>query len=76
MWNGEDITLDIIVKIEHLVSIIVEKEGLAFDDVYTDFLNSNTYKILQRPDTLYWAESAEYLVAEYYREKQAELAQQ
>jgi hypothetical protein len=45
------------------------KENIPFDDAYTLFASSGTYGILQRTDNLYWAESAEFLVDEYYREK-------
>ena len=68
-FNGEDITIDILFKIEHIVNIITDKEKIPFDDAYTAFLFSNTYNILKRPDTLYWAESAEFIADEYYREK-------
>ena len=68
-FNGEDITLDILFKIEHMVNIIAEKENILFDDAYAAFLNSDTYAILKRTKNLYWAESAEFLVDEYFREK-------
>ena len=68
-FNGEDITIDIFFKIEHIVNIIAEKENITFDDAYEAFLNSNTYKIIKRTNNLYWAESAEFISDEYYREK-------
>jgi hypothetical protein len=55
-------------KIEHIVSIIAEKEKIPFEKAYLNFLDSNTYKILQRTSSLMWAESAEFVVDEYYRE--------
>ena len=71
-FKGEDITTDILFKIEHIVSIIAKKENITFDDAYNIFLNSNSYKILKRTDNLYWAESAEFLADEFYREKSGE----
>ena len=68
-FNGEDITTDILFKIEHIVNILAEKEKIPFDDAYSAFVFSNTYNILKQTDNLYWAESAEFLVDEYYREK-------
>ena len=67
-FNDEDITIDVLFKIEHIVNIIAEKEKISFDDAYAAFLISNTYAILKRTNNLYWAESAEFLIDEYYRE--------
>jgi hypothetical protein len=68
VFKGQDITTDVLFKIEHIVNILSEKEGMSFDDAYAMFAASNTYAALKRPDNLYWAESAEFLVDEYYRE--------
>ena len=69
IFKGQDITTDVLFKIEQIVSILAEKEKKSFDDVYAAFVYSNTYSILKRTDNLYWAESAEFLADEYYREK-------
>jgi hypothetical protein len=69
VFKGEDITTDVLFKIEQIASILAEKERVPFDDAYAAFVSSNTYGILQRTDNLYWAESAEFIVDEYYREK-------
>ena len=69
LFNGEDITTDILFKIEHIVNIMAEIEKIPFDDAYAAFILSNTYETLKQTDNLYWAESAEFLVDEYYREK-------
>ena len=69
IFKGQDITTDLLFKIEQIASILAEKENSSFDDAYAAFVFSNTYKILKRVDNLYWAESAEFLVDEYYREK-------
>ena len=70
IFKNEDITTDMLFKIEQIASILADKENISFDDAYENFIFSNTYNILQRLDNLYWAESAEYIADEYYREKQ------
>ena len=69
IFKGQDITTDLLFKIERIVSILAEKENIFFDDAYEKFVSSDTYIILKRIDNLYWAESAEFIVDEYYREK-------
>ena len=69
IFKDQDITTDILFKIEQIVSILAEKEHTPFDDVYESFISSETYNILKRTDNLYWAESAEFIADEYYREK-------
>ncbi|MDR3000542.1 MAG: hypothetical protein LBU89_04675 [Fibromonadaceae bacterium] len=68
LYKEQDVTTDIMFKIEHIVSIIAEKEKISFEQAYLDFLKSNTYKALQKTSSLMWAESAEFIVDEYYRE--------
>jgi hypothetical protein len=68
VYNGSDLTALIIFKTEKIASIIAEKEAAAFDAAYAEFLASETYRILQRPETLMWGENAEFIVDEYYRE--------
>ena len=69
IYKGQDITIDMMFKIEHIVNIMAERENKDFDTVFADFLASNTYKILQQTDNLLWAESSEFIVDEYDREK-------
>jgi hypothetical protein len=69
IFKDQDITTDVLFKIEQIVSILAEKERLTFDDAYAIFVSSNTYSILSRTDNLYWAESAEFIADEYFREK-------
>ena len=47
----------------------MEKENITFDDAYEAFISSLTYDTLIRVNNLYWAESAEFIIDEYYREK-------
>jgi len=69
IFKNQDITTDILFKIEQVSSILAEQEKISFDDAYNNFISSDTYTIMKRIDNLYWAESAEFLVDEYYREK-------
>ena len=56
-------------ELHELVYFVDYKEKTSFEAAYQNFLNSNTYKILQKTSSLMWAESAEFIVDEYYREK-------
>ena len=69
IFKDEDITTDVLFKIEQIVSILAENEHIPFDDAYEMFISSNTYNILSRTNNLFWAESAEFIADEYYREK-------
>jgi len=68
IFKDQDITTDVLFKIEQVTSILTAKENISFDDAYEKFVSSNTYNILKRTNNLYWAESAEFIVDEYYRE--------
>jgi len=68
IFKDQDITTDVLFKIEQIVNILAEKEHINFDDAYEAFISSDTYKRLKRTDNLYWAESAEFIADEYYRE--------
>ena len=68
IYKNQDITLDVIMKIEQIVRLIGEKENKEFDACYLLFLNSKTYQTLQNTASLLWAENAEFIVDEYYRE--------
>jgi hypothetical protein len=69
IFKDQDITTDVLFKIEQISNILAEKEQIPFDDAYEAFISSDTYNILKRTGNLYWAESAEFLADEYYREK-------
>jgi hypothetical protein len=56
-------------KIVQILSLISQKENRGFDEVYADFLESNTYRAIQDTRSLMWYENAEFIVDEYYREK-------
>lgn len=69
LYKGQDITLDILMKIEHVVRILSETTNKAFDDCLYDFYQSKVYEALRKTNSLMWSESAEFIVDEYYREK-------
>jgi hypothetical protein len=67
-YNGENITLDIIMKVEKLVSILAERNHSDFDTEYAKFLLSKTYKTLQNTNSTLWAETAEFIISLYDEE--------
>jgi hypothetical protein len=69
VYKGQDITLDVVMKIEHVLRLIAKKEQRDFDDCYGDFILSKTYAALQNTDSIMWAESAEFISDEFFREK-------
>jgi hypothetical protein len=68
-WKGKDISFIVLKKIEQTLSLLAQKENRDFDEVYGEFLESNTYRAIQEPRSLMWYENAEFIVDEYYREK-------
>jgi hypothetical protein len=69
MYNGQELSFFISQKIEHIVSMIADKENTSFDSAYVYFLASPIYNSLQNSASMLWAENAEFIVDEYYREK-------
>jgi hypothetical protein len=59
----------VFIKTEHVVSLIADYEHVSFDDAYREFVDSQTYTALVNATTLLWAESAEFILDEYCREK-------
>ena len=68
LYNDEDITLDIIMKIEKVVRILCERTGKQFEEILAELYKSNTYKALQNTKSTMWAESSEFIVDELFRE--------
>jgi hypothetical protein len=69
IYKGKNISFVIVIKLDHTVSLLAQKENRPFDEVYADFLESNTYRAIQDTRSLMWYENAEFIVDEYYREK-------
>jgi hypothetical protein len=68
-WGGKDLTFYTCYKIGQILDLLAQKEKHGFDEVYADFLESNTYRAIQDTRSLMWYENAEFIVDEYYREK-------
>jgi hypothetical protein len=69
IYNGQDLNFFISQKIEHTINIISEKENISFACAYDCFATSCTYKMLQNTASMLWAENAEFIADEYYRER-------
>jgi len=76
IYKEQDITIDILFKIERVISIIAENERVPFEEAYRKFLDSKVYCMLQRTGTLMWAENAEFIVDEYYRDSGGALCEE
>ena len=68
MWNNQDITLDILMKIEQVVRILSESLKKPFDEMLRLFYNSKTFRALKNTQSEMWAESAEFIADEFERE--------
>lgn len=68
IWNNQDITLDILMKIEQVVRILSEKLKKPFDEQLKDFYKSRTFRALKNTQSEMWAESAEFIADEFERE--------
>jgi len=69
IYNGQDLSFFISQKIENIINIIAENEKMSFTSAYNIFSSSAIYRSLQNTASLLWTESAEFIVDEYYREK-------
>lgn len=67
IWNNQDITLDILMKIEQVVRILSEKLKKPFDEQLKDFYKSRTFRALKNTQSEMWAESAEFIADEFER---------
>lgn len=70
IYKGMDLTLDIYETIQRVVELIAAREHISFDNAFYLFSKSHTYWCLQTPATAMWGENAEFIVDEYYREKE------
>jgi hypothetical protein len=69
LWKEKDITFFTCYKIGQILDFLYQKENRDFDEVYAEFLESDTYEAIQDTRSLMWYENAEFIVDEYYREK-------
>ena len=68
-YKGKNISFIVAIKLVHTLGLLAPKENRPFDEVYADFLESNVYRAIQDTRSLMWYENAEFIVDEYYREK-------
>ena len=68
-YKNQDITIDILMKIEHVVRILAEKYGKSFDEMLQQFYASKTFAALKNTESCMWAESAEFIADDFEREK-------
>jgi hypothetical protein len=68
IYKGQNLTTLILAKIEHVVSLIAERESLSFELAYHEFMQTKTYRNLINTQTLLWGESAEFIVDDYIAE--------
>lgn len=71
-YKGNDITLDVFEKLCCVSEILAAREGLSFEEAYLRFSKTRVYRNLQDSETLMWFETPEYMVDDYYREKESQ----
>lgn len=69
VYHGIDITLDVYEKIKAVVELLALREQISFEDAFILFAASPVYDAMQNTESLYWYESPEYLIEEYYRKR-------
>ncbi len=62
---NQDITLDVLMKIEQVVRILAINKNIPFDNMLGKFYSSKTYKNLNNIQSGLWAESAEFIADDY-----------
>lgn len=68
VYNNQDITIDILLKIEEVVRILSKDFKKPFDEILQSFYKSKTFDSLKNTQTGMWAESAEFIADEFERE--------
>ena len=66
-FNGQDITLDVLMKIEKVVRLLAKSKNISFDKMLGLFYESKTYRNLSNTQSRLWAESAEFIADDYER---------
>lgn len=67
-FNNQDITLDILMKMEESIRILAEILKKPFDEVLGLFYGSRTFISLKNTESCMWAESSQFIADEYLRE--------
>jgi hypothetical protein len=65
---GEDLTFDIVIKIENIVGTVCEKQSGEFEEILMKFFKSNTYKSLKNKESVLRTTRSEFIVNELFRE--------
>ena len=67
-FNNQDITIDILMKMEEVTRILTELLKKPFDEVLGMFYASKTFKALKNTESCMWAESSQFIADEFLRE--------
>ena len=66
-YHNQNITIDILMKVEQIVRILSERFGKSFDEMLGIFYASKTYQALKNTESCMWAESAEFIADDFER---------
>ncbi len=67
-YNNQDITIDILMKLEEVVRILAELLNKPFDEVLGLFYLSKTFAALKNTESCMWAESSQFIADDFLRE--------
>jgi hypothetical protein len=67
-YKGKNLTSLILMKTEKVAELLVEQQGLSFEEALNKFMKSVTYRNLQDTETLLWGESAGFILDDYQHE--------
>lgn len=67
-FNGKDITMNMVIQIRAILDELQDRLDITFTEAVRRFYNSKTYVILQNTENGLWAESAQFIVDEYFEE--------
>lgn len=67
-FNNQDITIDILMKVEEVTRILTTFLHKSFDEVLGAFYKSKTFAALKNTESCMWAESSQFIADEYMRE--------
>lgn len=68
LYIGENLTLDLVMKVEIIITRISKEEGREFEEIFIKFLNSNTYKTLKNKDSKFRNKKSELIIEELFKE--------
>lgn len=67
-YNNQDITIDILMKLEEVARILAGLLKKPFDEILGMFYSSRTFAALKNTENCMWAESSQFIADEYLRE--------